>query len=96
MKAKLGKLLVFLIVGVCSTRIWHWIFWTALKKNCFFFSRLKTQYENELREMERTQMASRDKYAEMRTTIAEGEASIQNFQATVKQLELQLEHSKKV
>lgn len=41
-------------------------------------------------------MASRDKYAEMRTTIAEGEASIQNFQATVKQLELQLEHSKKV
>lgn len=60
------------------------------------FSRLKTQYENELREMERTQMTNRDKYAEMRTKLAEGEASIQNFQATVKQLELQLEHSKKV
>lgn len=46
--------------------------------------------------MERTQMNSRDKLAEMRTKLAESEGSIHNFQATIKQLDLQLDHSKKV
>lgn len=42
------------------------------------------------------QTTNRDKYAEMRIKLAEGDATIQNSQASIKQVELQLEHSKKV
>lgn len=64
--------------------------------NVSFDSRLKAQYDNELREMEHMQATNRDKCADMRTKLAESDGTIQNLQATVKQLELQLEHSKKV
>lgn len=60
------------------------------------FSRLKSQYENELRELERAERVSRDKYTDCRSKLAESEANIQNLQATIKQLEIQLLHMQKV
>ena len=38
----------------------------------------------------------REKHAETRNKLAEAEAAIQNLQATIKQFELQLNHSKKL
>lgn len=67
-------------------------------KNVFvhFCSRMKSQYESELREMERNERQARDKYTEARTKLAECDANAQNLQATVKQLEIQLTHSQRV
>lgn len=57
---------------------------------------MKSQYESELREMERNERQARDKYTEARTKLAECDANAQNLQATVKQLEIQLTHSQRV
>lgn len=59
-------------------------------------SRIKSQYENELREMERVERQTRDKYTETRSKLAEYEGDIQNLNATMKQFEIQLNHSQKV
>lgn len=72
------------------------LFIPILKNLIHNFSRLKSQYENELRELERAERLSRDKYTDCRSKLAESEASIQNLQATTKQLELQLSHLQKV
>ena len=61
-----------------------------------FCSRVKTQYENELRDLERAERISRDKYTETRSKLAECEATIQNLQSTIKQFEMQLNHSQRV
>lgn len=59
-------------------------------------SRIKSQYESELREMERVERQTRDKYTETRSKLAELDGDIQNLNATVKQYEIQLSHSQKV
>lgn len=59
-------------------------------------SRLKGKYDAELRDMERIERQSHDKYTETRSKIAEYEANIQNLHASVKQLEIQLSHSQRV
>lgn len=61
-----------------------------------FFSRIKSQYDAELQDMERAERQSREKYTESRLKMAENEANIQNLHATVKQLEIQLSHSQRV
>lgn len=59
-------------------------------------SRLKSQHENELREMEQNERKSRDRYAETRSKLAQVEAELKNLHATVNQMEIQLAHSQKV
>lgn len=61
-----------------------------------FSSRLKGQYDAELREMERVERQSREKYNESRSKLAESEANVQNLHASVKQLEIQLNHAQRV
>lgn len=63
---------------------------------CFKNSRLKSQHETELRDMERTERQTRDKYMETRSKLAQIEAEAKNLHATVNQLEIQLTHSQKV
>lgn len=46
--------------------------------------------------MERVERQARDKYTETRSKMVEYEGDIQNLNATVKQLEIQLNHSQKV
>lgn len=46
--------------------------------------------------MERVERQTREKYTESRSKLAECEANIQNLHATVKQLEIQLNHSQRV
>lgn len=62
----------------------------------FTFSRIKEKYENELKDMERSERNARDLYNETRSKLAECEANKQNIQSTVKQLEIQLVHAQKV
>ncbi|XP_031626285.1 centrosomal protein of 131 kDa isoform X2 [Contarinia nasturtii] len=59
-------------------------------------NRLKSQHENELREMERTERQTREKYTETRSKLAQVEAEVKNLHATVNQLEIQLGHSQKM
>lgn len=46
--------------------------------------------------MERAERQTREKYTETRSKLAEYEGDIQNLHATIKQLEIQLNHSQKV
>lgn len=46
--------------------------------------------------MEVVERQTREKYTKTRSKLAEYEANIQNLHATVKQLEIQLNHSQKV
>lgn len=59
-------------------------------------SRLKGQHESEVREIERTERQTRDKYMEARSKLAQSEADVKNLHATVNQLEIQLAHLQKV
>lgn len=61
-----------------------------------FISRIKEKYEKDLQELERVEKSVREKYAETRNKLAESDAQARNFQAEIKQLQLELEHSKKV
>lgn len=72
------------------------VYCILIAKSFFFNSRLKSQYENELREMERAERQTREKFTETRSKLAEYEGDIQNLHATIKQLEIQLNHSHKV
>lgn len=86
-----------------SPDICEWFFFSLINLPLSFSlstsvatSRLKSQYESELREMERNERQTRDKYTEARTKLAECEANAQNLQATVKQFEIQLTHAQRV
>lgn len=46
--------------------------------------------------METTESMERQKYLDTRNRLAETEATVSNLRATIKQLELQLDHSQKV
>lgn len=59
-------------------------------------SRLRDKYEKEINVLESSENSLKEKYIETRTKLGESEASIQNMQATLKQLEIQLNHSKKM
>ncbi|XP_055372788.1 centrosomal protein of 131 kDa [Condylostylus longicornis] len=59
-------------------------------------SRLKEKYDNDMKEAESVEKSLRDKYNETRSRLAESEAMAQNFQAEIKQLQMELEHSKKM
>ncbi|XP_023296263.2 centrosomal protein of 131 kDa isoform X1 [Lucilia cuprina] len=71
----------------------------ALKNNEEFenkISRLREKYEKDLQELESVEKSVREKYAETRSKLAESDAQARNFQAEIKQLQLELEHSKKM
>lgn len=57
---------------------------------------MKEKYDSELKEVERVEKTTRERYNENRIKLGECEANIQNLQATVNQLEIQLNHSNKV
>lgn len=57
---------------------------------------MRGKYEKEINVLESSENSLKEKYIETRTKLGESEASIQNMQATLKQLEMQLNHSKKM
>lgn len=57
---------------------------------------MKEKYDSELKEVEKVEKTTRERYNENRVKLGECEANIQNLQATVNQLEIQLNHSNKV
>ncbi|XP_061393155.1 centrosomal protein of 131 kDa [Musca vetustissima] len=71
----------------------------ALKNNEEFenkMSRLREKYEKDLQELENLEKSVREKYNDTRSKLAESDAQVRNFQAEVKQLQIELEHSKKM
>ncbi|EDW47156.1 GM20578 [Drosophila sechellia] len=59
-------------------------------------NRLKEKYEKDLVLAENVEKSLREKYAETRGKLAEADAQVRNSQAEVKQLHLELSHSKKM
>ncbi|KAH8254369.1 hypothetical protein KR032_009690, partial [Drosophila birchii] len=59
-------------------------------------ARLKEKYEKDLVLAENVEKSLREKYAETRGKLAEADAQVRNSQAEVKQLQLELGHSKKM
>lgn len=57
---------------------------------------MKSQHENELHEMERSERQTREKYVETRSKLAQVEGEVKNLHATINQLEIQLSHTQKV
>ena len=57
---------------------------------------MKDKYEHEIHDLESSEKGLKQKYIDTRTRLAEIEANAQNLQATVKQMEAQLNHSNKV
>lgn len=60
------------------------------------FSRLKEKHQVEMREQEANEAMLKQKYQDARAQMAESEATIQNMKSSMKQVELQLSHSKKL
>ncbi|XP_055625318.1 centrosomal protein of 131 kDa isoform X2 [Toxorhynchites rutilus septentrionalis] len=58
--------------------------------------RLKEKHQVEMREQEASEALLKQKYQDTRAKLAETEAATQNMKASMKQLELQLNHSKKL
>lgn len=58
--------------------------------------RMRDKFEIDLKELEVAESRSREKYLDTRQRLAESDASMQNMQTTVKQLEIELSHSKKL
>lgn len=58
--------------------------------------RVKDKFEIDLKEMEVAESRSREKYLETRHRLAECEGTMQNMQTTIKQLDVELSHSKKL
>lgn len=58
--------------------------------------RMKDKFEIDLKEMEVAESRSREKYLETRHRLAECDGTMQNMQTTIKQLEIELGHSKKL
>lgn len=59
-------------------------------------SRVREKYESEMRELEKSEKLAKERFNETRNKLGECEAQIQNHQATIKQLEMELNHFKKV
>ncbi|XP_012162496.1 centrosomal protein of 131 kDa [Ceratitis capitata] len=59
-------------------------------------SRLKEKYEKDLELVENAERSLREKYAETRSALAEADAQVRNSEAEIKQLRMELEHSKKM
>lgn len=57
---------------------------------------MREKYEHEIRELESSEAALKDKYIHARTRLAESEANNQNLKAVATQMELQLNHATKV
>ncbi|XP_075167994.1 centrosomal protein dilatory [Haematobia irritans] len=71
----------------------------ALKNNEEYetkISRLREKYEKDLQELESVEKSMRDKYNGTRSKLAESDAQNRNFQAEIKQLQIELDHSKKM
>ncbi|XP_011292941.1 centrosomal protein of 131 kDa [Musca domestica] len=71
----------------------------ALKNNEEFenkMSRLREKYEKDLQELENLEKSVREKYNDTRSKLAESDAQVRNFQAEIKQLQIELDHSKKM
>lgn len=58
--------------------------------------RMKDKFEIDLKELEVAESRSREKYLETRHRLAECDGTMQNMQTTIKQLEIELGHSKKL
>lgn len=59
-------------------------------------SRLKAKHEKDLQEFDGVEKSLREKFADTRNKLAESDAQNRNFQAELKQMQIELEHSKKV
>ncbi|XP_058829093.1 centrosomal protein of 131 kDa [Topomyia yanbarensis] len=59
-------------------------------------NRLKEKHQVEMHEQEATEALLKQKYQDTRDKLSESEAIIQNMKSSAKQLELQLNHSKKL
>lgn len=57
---------------------------------------MKSQHENELREVEQNERKTREKFMETRSKLTQVEGDVKNLNATINQLEMQLAHTKKV
>uniref|UniRef100_A0A1A9WWU9 Centrosomal protein of 131 kDa n=1 Tax=Glossina brevipalpis TaxID=37001 RepID=A0A1A9WWU9_9MUSC len=71
----------------------------ALKNNEEFeikTSRLKEKYEKDLQEAETVEKSIREKFTTTRNKLAESDAQVKNLQADIKQMQMELEHSKKM
>lgn len=58
--------------------------------------RMKDKFEIDIKELEVAESKAREKYLETRHRLAECDGNMQNMQATIKQLEIELAHSKKL
>ncbi|EAT42939.1 AAEL005590-PA [Aedes aegypti] len=59
-------------------------------------NRLKEKHQVEMREQEAAEALLKQKYQDSRAQLAESEATVQNMKSSMKQVELQLSHSKKL
>ncbi|XP_062559698.1 centrosomal protein of 131 kDa isoform X2 [Armigeres subalbatus] len=59
-------------------------------------NRLKEKHQVEMREQEASEALLKQKYQDTRAQLAESEATVQNMKSSIKQVELQLSHSKKL
>lgn len=59
-------------------------------------SRMQNKFTTDLKELEHSERNFRDKYAEVRSQLAEAEANRENAQASAKQFELQLNYTQRV
>ncbi|XP_014085665.2 centrosomal protein of 131 kDa [Bactrocera oleae] len=59
-------------------------------------NRLKDKYEKDLQLVENAERSLREKYTDTRSSLAEADAKVRNSEAEIKQLKMELEHSKKM
>uniref|UniRef100_A0A0K8V8E0 5-azacytidine-induced protein 1 n=1 Tax=Bactrocera latifrons TaxID=174628 RepID=A0A0K8V8E0_BACLA len=59
-------------------------------------NRLKEKYEKDLQLIENAERSLREKYTDTRSSLAEADAKVRNSEAEIKQLQMELEHSKKM
>ena len=57
---------------------------------------MKEKFDKDLQDAENMEKSLREKYTDMRNKLAESDAQVKNQQAEMKQLQIELEHSKKV
>uniref|UniRef100_A0A0A1XT81 5-azacytidine-induced protein 1 n=1 Tax=Zeugodacus cucurbitae TaxID=28588 RepID=A0A0A1XT81_ZEUCU len=59
-------------------------------------NRLKEKYEKDLQLVENAERSLREKFTDTRSSLAEADAKVRNSEAEIKQLKMELEHSKKM
>lgn len=59
-------------------------------------AKMREKHEEDLKELEAMEKALKDKFNETRGKLAESDAQVKNYGAEIKQLAIELEHSKKV